>query len=239
MRFFVPLILAFTAAFAAAADYQSHFGFSFQLPADWVVLTPQEAAKLQNNATPQDVGLPGLDAKALEGTLAKVRAGQVEYYFDRKNGTANWSNNINVQMGKARSDSMKDVAAECPSLEGQLRSIYGPGTKLTACGLKSESGVDYLGYEYRVGQRDVTIVQYEIPFGARGTLLVTGGSNDAGLGSVKEAQNHIARQAIQHSKTLEPAGGWSRANAAPLLYGGVSVVVLLIAFLVLHRRFRK
>lgn len=204
MRLVLLALAAFFVLPACAADYRSKFGYAFQLSDDWVVLTYGELIKLAGEATPQSLGLTGVEPTELKQTPAKVKSGQVEFYFDRKHSTQAWNNNISVQLAPARSASIAELAKTCPSLGAQLRGTYGPSTRMAECGRRVQSGVEYLAYEYVIATEGVTIVQYEIPYAAQGTLVIVGGSNAQGLKDLKAAQEHLAAMAIKNLKPGKP-----------------------------------
>ncbi|MCP5268041.1 MAG: hypothetical protein H6943_03265 [Zoogloeaceae bacterium] len=203
MRLVSFVICVVIASSATAAEYQSHFGYSIQMSDDWLVLTPNEVAKFSADTTPQSIGLSGVPQAELQATLEQVKSGQVEFYFDRKYSTRNWNNNISAQMKPARGESIKELAKQCPGLTSQIRAVYGPSTKVTKCGEKTTSGVAYLAYEYEIPSERITIIQHEIPYGLRGTLILVGGSNPQGLKQLKSAQDHVTTMAVKQLKAAK------------------------------------
>ena len=109
-----------------------------------------------------------------------------------------WQNNISLQRTPARAQAPEQVAhASCPTLSTELRTALGTEVKVTSCGVRTLAGTPFVAIEYRVPAKDVSIVQYEIPFGFLGTPALVGGSNDAGLANLRATQAAIAVAAIQ------------------------------------------
>lgn len=207
LMFMVMLVVSLK---AHAADYRSNYGFSFQLPAEWLVLTPAQVQKTYQGESLKSMELAIGDRATFEAVLQKVKAGEVEYFFDRKYSTREFKNNISVQLMPPRPETPDQIAKDsCPSLAMSLRGLYGAEVKVTSCGIQTLAKVPFVAYEYRVPSQGVNVIQFEIPFGPKGTLILVGGSNDAGLAHVRVAQTSIADSAARSiknapNKPLEP-----------------------------------
>lgn len=196
---------------AFAVDYKSGFGFDFQVSADWLVLTRPEIQKVFQNESQSSLELPTVDRATFEGYLQKVKTGQVEFAFDRRYSTKDWNNNISMQRAPVRAGTPEQIAqATCPRLAAGLRGTWGTDVKVTSCGVRKIGEVPFVAYEYRIPAQDVSIVQFEIPFGFQGTLVLVGGSNDAGLANLRATQTMIAGSAIKSLRRDPAASGPTR-----------------------------
>lgn len=191
---------------ALAADYRSGFGFGFQLSDDWLVLTRPQVQKTFQNESQASLDLPSMDRSTFDQILQKVKSGQVEFVFDRRYSTKDWNNNISMQRMPARTEAPSLIAqASCPALAAHQQATLGSEVKVASCGVRTIADVSFVAYEYRIPAQDVSIVQFEIPFGFQGTLVLVGGSNDAGLANLRSAQAAIAEQAIRSLRVAATA----------------------------------
>jgi hypothetical protein len=192
------LALMLAPGLVRAADYQSGFGFTFQVSDDWLVLTRPQVQRVFKDETKASLGLPTIDRESFDGILQRVQSGQVEFIFDRRHSTPDFNNNISIQRMPARKDSPEEAArSSCPSLQSTLHGIMGTEVTVTSCGARKVGDASFVAYEYRLPALGVTNVQFEIPFGFQGTLVIVGGSNDAGLANLRAVQLAIAGSAVR------------------------------------------
>ncbi len=186
------LLMIGIASQAGAAEYRSSFGFSFELPEDWLVLTPAEVAKHYRNETPESLAIDGDQATA-QGILDQVRRGEIEFYFDRKHSTKDFKNNISVQRMQGSQTYTETAVAElCRSLAEELPKVFGSKIDIASCGSAEMHGIRFMAFEYFLPAQQVHVVQYEIPFVADSTLLLVGGAHREGLERLKSAEAAIA-----------------------------------------------
>ena len=104
MRRFLSLMLVLIvwAAAAHATEYQSSFGFTVSIPADWVVLTKQAIADnpMIVDMRPETIG--NLNPDLLRDLKVKVESGSIEMFFDRTTSDATFADNINVMVRRGR-----------------------------------------------------------------------------------------------------------------------------------------
>jgi hypothetical protein len=183
---------------ASAAESRSKLGFTFELSSDWLVLTAAQVQKTYERESLEGLGLVLGDRAAAEGILQRVKAGEVEYVFDRKHMAADFKNNISLQLLPPRAETPQEIARNsCPSLAGELRKLYGSEVVMAACGVRTLADVPFVVIEYRIAAQAANVIQFEMPFGRKGTLILVGGGNDAGLARIRDAQTSMARSAAQ------------------------------------------
>ena len=203
MRKNVCLALLATLALPAVADdYVSSFGFKFSLTSDWLVLTPGEVAKLFKRQSLAGVSSVLGDQENATAVLQRVKAGNVEFFFDRKHSTNDFKNNISVQLMPDGKPPNEAAARElCQAMPRQLPTVIGAPVKIRHCGLKRANAVPYMAYEYFVPSQGVSIVQHEIADLGGAVLVLVGGSNDQGLRNTRATQEALTAAITAHVNT--------------------------------------
>jgi hypothetical protein len=204
-RVLAALALVATAAVAwaqaASQPHKSHFGFTVQLSDEWLVVSPGDAAEASAEDTLASLGLDAQGDQAnFKAILERVKSGKVEFYFDRRTVAADFQNNISAQLMPGSNPVTEDgVATLCQDIPSQMPAVFGAPVEVQACGIRQANGVDYVSYEFSVPTLSIHAVQAEIPFTGDSTLVVVGGSHEAGepLDRLKAVQNAIVEGATR------------------------------------------
>ena len=185
LRLYFVLAVVFAPFAATLAElpsssrFRSHFGFNVDLPQGWVLLGPSEASRKVTPLNAADLGLPKANPKELNQYLERAKTGQVEFYLDTLLSTAAFTNNISVQLQKGSQDysqySQKEIDAFCSQLTADLERVWGTPVTVKGCQLTSNNRISVLAYSYIIPERNMFVLQYEVPFDTNHTLVVVGG----------------------------------------------------------------
>ncbi|HAS53206.1 MAG TPA: hypothetical protein DCS42_03255 [Nitrospiraceae bacterium] len=223
-KYVLTLLLLVMPAPGPAAEYQSTFGFPFELSKDWLVLTSKEAAGKFGTETLKSLGLEYGDQENMKAVLERVKTGKVEFYFDRKYSTKDFNKNISVQlMEGGQQPTAKAAQDACASLPDEAARLFGGPVKMKSCGIAELQGITYVAYEYEVPTLATSVIQTEIPFTAGMSIIVVGGSNKAGLEHVRKAHEQITRSIIKYTSAAQAR----RAKAAGRVPGKDELAALV------------
>lgn len=182
---------------ASAATYKSGYGFEFELPDDWVVLTPERLPQFKDKG----LGIEAMNQEAERAAFERVSTGRIEYYFDRAHSKKEFVSNISVQGNvRAVARTSTDAKEACQRMPKQLKALYGDKVKVEQCGLKEANGVPYMDYEYSGAAPGVMTIQNEFQLTPNLALIVVGASQDAGLASLREGLNNVVQGIGSHIK---------------------------------------
>ena len=149
----------------------STFGFSMEVPDNWIVMTRQEIK--ENADLFSDFELPGVDPAMTKIIQSKIQSGQLEFFF-RKGAASNFADNINVTKNlqqEIKGD--EELAQLCEVLPAEIAKLYGKAVKSYACDLRSIGGHSavYLDFDGVVdGTRNI---QYQIQKSKNFALIFT------------------------------------------------------------------
>lgn len=173
-----------------AANYKSGYGFEFQLPDNWLVVTPENLSQFKGKS----LDVKGMNPEAEQAALQRVQSGRIEYYFDRKHSDKDFTSNISVQGNvRAVARNEDDAQAACARMPSQLKALYGDAVKVEACGLKKVSGIPYMDYEYSGAAPGVTTVQNEFQLTPNLAIIVVGASQNSGLAALRRAMENVTQ----------------------------------------------
>lgn len=228
----VALSVALLPAVVSAATYKSGYGFQFELPDNWVVVTPERLAQFKDKG----IGIEAMQPAAQQEALERVASGRIEYYFDRSHASKDFTSNISVHGNVgAIPRTSQDAKAACERMPAQLKALYGDKVKVEDCGLAKANGVPYMHYEYSGAAPGVTTVQDEFQLTPNLALVVVGASQDAGLTNLRKGLGNVIagvsghiKQSPDYSALLEQAiqayeaGNYDKARKAfqPLAEAG-------------------
>jgi hypothetical protein len=164
MRRFVALagMLAVLAVSASAKEYQSSFGFTVDIPDNWLALT-----KLAIEENPALTGAPGanvgsIDSKVLQDLKAKVENGSFEMFFDRTTSDATFSDNINVRVGAGTIPAADDtVKAKCTAYAQALAKVAKRTLNVATCEARTVGASKTFYVEYEGIVAGTVTMQYQ------------------------------------------------------------------------------
>jgi hypothetical protein len=190
--------------------YTSHFGFTVQVPGQWLVLSPKQASAANAEETLRSLGVnTEADQRILRGILQRVQTGKIEFYLERQTLNSEFQNNISAQLMPGRGPLTEDLVTEmCRDISSQLSPMFGGATvDVRACGLERYNNVSYISYEYAVPAQTYYVLQDEIPFVNDSTLVVVGGTLDAtAMKRIKDMQRVIVSGAIAFAAERPTSG---------------------------------
>lgn len=165
MRKFLALagVLAVVAVSASAKEYQSSFGFTVDIPDNWLALT-----KLAIEENPALTGTPGtnvgsIDPKVLQDLKAKVEDGSFEMFFDRTTSDATFSDNINVRLGAGTIPAAPDaVKAKCTAYTQALAKVAKRTLAVATCEGRTVGPSKTFYVEYEGVVAGTVTMQYQL-----------------------------------------------------------------------------
>ena len=165
MKRFVAMagLLALLAVSASAKEYQSSFGFTVDIPDNWLALT-----KLAIKENPALTGAPGanvgtIDTKMLQDLKTKVENGEFEMFFDRTTGDATFSDNINVRLGGGTIPATPDaVKAKCTAYAQALAKVAKRTLAVATCESRTVGAAKTFYVEYEGIVAGTVTMQYQL-----------------------------------------------------------------------------
>lgn len=165
------LVLVGSVLAASAKEYQSSFGFTFNAPDAWLVMTKQELA-----TNP-------VFASADPGLKAKVDGGSVEIFYNRATSDATFTDIIDVKRGGQGTipSDPEAVKAQCEAYAKALAKAAGRPLAVATCEDRSVGALKafYVEYEGRVA--GTVAMQYQLARPDGKLLFVTATCKQASL----------------------------------------------------------
>ena len=165
------LVLVGSVLAAPAKEYQSSFGFTFDAPDAWLVMTKQELA-----TNP-------VFANADPGLKAKVDGGSVEIFYNRATSDATFTDIIDVKRGGQGTipSGPEAVKAQCEAYAKALAKAAGRPLAVAMCEDRSVGALKafYVEYEGRVA--GAVTMQYQLARPDGKLLFVTATCKQASL----------------------------------------------------------
>jgi hypothetical protein len=183
-------IVVLVAMAASAKEYQSSFGFTVNVPDNWLVLTKQEIAM-----HPELAGPPGVSAGKIDPQLKAVESGSNEFFYNRTTSDAAFSDNINVRLGGrgAIPGTPEGVKAQCTAYAQALAKAVGRTLAVAKCEDRDvgASKTFYVEYEGRVA--GTVTIQYQLVRPDGKLLFVTATCKQSSLDKFRPEFEAIVR----------------------------------------------
>ncbi len=150
--FAVMLLLGAVAALAK--EYPSSYGFTMEVPDNWLVITKPAIAE---NPTLYE-------AASLKQFVAKVQSGDSELLFNRTTSDATLWDNINIRLGAAgKIPATPDaVKAECTAYAAALAKAVGRPLAVSTCESRTVGNGQVLYVEYEGRMAGTVTMQYQM-----------------------------------------------------------------------------
>ena len=149
----------------------SAFGFTLDIPEDWIPLTAEEIKK---NPDLFDVDkIEGLSPELFNQVKPMILSGKTEIFF-MPDSSDNFADNVNVikQIGRVPSNP-KQIAPLCKALPGQLSSMFQRDTKVYKCEIRQVDDTASLYLEFDGAIPGTRSMQYQIPKSDNVFFIVT------------------------------------------------------------------
>ncbi|MDD5563239.1 MAG: hypothetical protein PHQ91_05965 [Thermoanaerobaculaceae bacterium] len=159
----LAVVLLTLAVSASAKEYQSSFGFTVDIPDNWLALT-----KLAIEENPALAGAPGanvgtLDPKVLQDLKAKVENGDFEMFFDRATSDAAFADNINVRVGQGKIPGTPDeTKAKCTAYAQALAKFAKRTLAVAPCETRTVGALPMFYVEYEGFVAGTVTMQYQV-----------------------------------------------------------------------------
>lgn len=184
----VAVFFALLSVPALATDYVSSFGYAFNLPQEWLILTPGEVDKQFSGENMARLATEVGGQEKAEAIVESLKGGNVEFFVLRSHATPEFQNNISTQqVDSGEAASAAAVKKLCKALPARLPEEIGIAVKVKQCGAQTLNGVRFVTYAYFLPSQGVTIVQHHIPYRAGKALVLIAGANAKGLPEVQKA----------------------------------------------------
>jgi hypothetical protein len=194
-RFFSILVvfLAWTTA-AHASDFQSSFGFTADVPSDWVVLTKQALADSPTLVDMRPEAVGNVNPELLRSLKAKVESGSIEMLFERTTSDATFADNINVMVRRGRiPDVPGEVQQVCEAYPTKLAKFAGRTLNVLRCERRDLGRTEAFYIEYEGVVAGTVTMQYQFPRPNNELLLVTATCKQTSVGKVRPEFEEIVR----------------------------------------------
>ena len=201
LKLFIILLWLNLPSQSQAKQHTSSFGFSYELPEHWVVLSKEEAGMRFAPQTTQSLGSVGYtrSQKVSDDLLTKIKSEQVEFLFDTKHSTPEFDSHISIQLKQSRAaSSSKAIERACSSIEEDLETVFSNKVDLIQCDREVLNEFEFLTYSYKDAYPGTTTLQHEFQITHNVTLVLVGGSNKSGYQALKTAQMKLADRITQH-----------------------------------------
>jgi hypothetical protein len=165
MRRFVVLagVLAVLAVSASAKQYQSSFGFTVDIPDNWLALTKLAIEENPALAGTTGTNTGGIDSKVLQDLKAKVENGTFEMFFDRTTSDATFADNINVRVGGGTIPMTPDaVKAKCTAYTQALAKVAKRTLAVATCESRTVGPAKTFYVEYEGIVAGTVTMQYQL-----------------------------------------------------------------------------
>ena len=194
-RFFSWLVVLVVWTTAAhGSEFQSSFGFTANVPADWVVLTKQALADTPTLVDMRPEAVGNVNPELLRNLKAKVESGSMEMLFDRTTSDATFANNINVMVRRGRiPDALDQVRQVCEAYPAKLAKFAGRNLNVVRCERRALSKSEAFYIEYEGVVTGTVSMQYQIPRPNNELLLITATCKQASVEKIRPEFEEIVR----------------------------------------------
>jgi len=193
--FSISTVMALVLVSAAGAkEYRSSFGFTINVPDNWLVLTKQAIAENAALASAPDTKVGSINPDVLKELKAKVESGSIEMFFDRTTSDATFADNINVLVKHGQAPASPDrVRQTCDAYPGLLARYAGRTLGVERCESREigDSKAFYVEYEGVVA--GTVTMQYQISRPDNQLLLVTATCKRGSVEKVRPEFEDIVR----------------------------------------------
>jgi hypothetical protein len=158
--FAVFLILA---AAAPAKVYKSSFGFTLDVPDNWLVVTKQTIRDDPALAKPQESKEGSMDSNAFKDIVAKVNEGSIEFFYDRATSDATFSDNINARVGPGKIPTTPEaLEVHCAAYAKALEKAVGRRLAVANCENRTVGTLKSFYVEYEGRLAGTVTMQYQL-----------------------------------------------------------------------------
>ena len=156
------LALAWTAA-AAGKEYQSSFGFTVDIPDNWLALTKQAIAENPALTGEQSTTVGSINPDLLKDIKTKVESGSIEMFFDRTTSDASFADNVNVLLKHGQApDGPDKVKSACDAYPAALAKYAGRALAVSKCEARDLGATKAFYVEYEGVVAGTVTMQYQI-----------------------------------------------------------------------------
>jgi hypothetical protein len=135
-RFTIATLLLLIAFDVNAADYKNIFGFKFQLPKSWIVLSKDEVRK-RGASWSSDVKIPSLTPEQNRAIVDKMQSGAVEFYYNEATANDNFTDNVVVDKKSGRVPNDRELNQYCDQTRQVLSKMFAKEITIHECRLVS------------------------------------------------------------------------------------------------------
>lgn len=185
----LALILAMSAGLASpagAGEFRSGFGFGISVPEVWLVLTRGEIERNEALFVEEEGGgEPALEQIPLamrRAVFDRVRDGKLEIFYRRESETEGFVDNVNFLLQPAEPPLSADqLVGVCRALPTEFSRIFGRPIAMEACEMRERVRRPVLYLQFEGALPGTTTMQYQLPRGPAGTIVITATTASASL----------------------------------------------------------
>ena len=168
---------------AAAAEYESEFGFGISVPDIWLVLTRGEILERAGHFRSEESGesvedtalsLASVPIAMRRAVYDRVRAGELEMFYRRAEKPGRFIDNVNVMTQSADLPSTPEqLVGICRALPSEFSRIFGRPIAMDVCEMRERIGRRALYLEFDGAIPGTTTLHYQLQHGLGKTLVFT------------------------------------------------------------------
>ncbi len=133
-RFAITILLLLIAFDISAADYKSIFGFQFQLPKTWIVLSKDQVKK-RGASWSSDVKIPSVTPEQNRAIVDKMQSGAVEFYYNEATANEEFTDNVVVDKKSGRVPNDRELKQYCDKTRQVLSKMFAREIVIYECRL--------------------------------------------------------------------------------------------------------
>jgi len=181
---FLLLMLVLAGCSGDAARDQDSFGFSIDVPDNWIVLSRQEVR--ENPDLFDGLSIEGVSPDVMKNFETRVESGSVEMYFRQEEGVASFADNINViKQLQVLPETAGDLKKYHEALPAEFEKAFGRRLKLHESRLAEVGGRNAVFLEFEGVVPNTRSMQYHVAKSKSVSLIFTATCKEATLEDVR------------------------------------------------------
>jgi hypothetical protein len=172
--FLALIILVVWVSLSSAETYKSSFGFSIEIPSDWLIMSKQEIISNPNLFNFESSEFKNFDKDLLNKMKNMVAAGQVEIYFNKETSNSLFSDNINViETIENLPQTISKLHQYCTELPQGLSKYFGKTVNVYKCEFRKIAEIDCLYLVFDGAVDGTRSMQYQIQKSPSLDIIIT------------------------------------------------------------------
>lgn len=187
------LLIFFTSlSITYAKEYESSYGFSINVPENWLVLTPSEIKNNPDLFDFENTDFGKIDKNVLKQVINKIKAGNVELYFNQNTSDYTFSDNINIikQIGRLPT-TIDEVNKQCNDIGLQLSQYFGRKINVYQCKTTTINNNTFFLLEFDGAINGTRSIQYQFQKSPSVIIIITSSSKNKTTEIIRKEFNNM------------------------------------------------